>query len=94
MTSKQKELETLIEAVRIYSDDIGKEFGSEKYAILIMKSRKWQVIEGIELSNQGKTRTLGEKETYQYLGILAAEMKEKLERIPQENEKTTENQTT
>ena len=33
-----KELETLILAVRIYSQDIGVEFGIEKYAMLVMKS--------------------------------------------------------
>ena len=48
-----------------------------------------------------KIRTLGEKETYKYLGILEADtikhakMKEKiLKRIPQENEETIRNQTT
>ena len=29
--------------------------------------------EEIELSNRGKIRTLGEKETYKYLGILEAD---------------------
>ena len=36
----EKELETLIHAVRIYSQDIGKEFGIEKCAMLVMKSGK------------------------------------------------------
>ena len=36
----EKELETLIPAVRIYSEDIGMESGIEKYVMLIMKSRK------------------------------------------------------
>ena len=35
----EKELEALIQTVRIYSQDIGIEFGIEKCAILIMKSR-------------------------------------------------------
>ena len=34
----EKELETLIHAVRIYSEDIGVEFGMEKCAMLVMKS--------------------------------------------------------
>ena len=34
---KKKELETLIHAVRIYSQDIGMEFGIEKCAMLVMK---------------------------------------------------------
>ena len=39
-----KKLETLIEAVRIYSHDIGMELGTENYAMLIMKAvnDKWQ----------------------------------------------------
>ena len=48
-----------------------------------------------ELPNQEKSECSGEKETYKYLGILEAEMKVKIKyRIPQENEKTTRNQTT
>ena len=38
-----------------------------------MKSGKWHLTDGIELPNQEKIRTLGEKETYQYLGILEAD---------------------
>ena len=34
----EKELETLIQTVRIYSQDIGMEFGKEKSATLAMKS--------------------------------------------------------
>ena len=37
---KEKELETLIYVVRIYTQDIGMEFGVEKYAMLVMKSGK------------------------------------------------------
>ena len=36
----EKELETLIHAVRIYSQGIGMEFGIEKCAILVMNSGK------------------------------------------------------
>ena len=60
---KKKESETLIRAVRIKSDNIGMEFGIEKCAMLIIKSRKRQMRYGIELPNQEKIRTLGEKET-------------------------------
>ena len=34
------------------------------------ESGKRQMTEGIEQSNHEKIRTLGEKETYKYLGIL------------------------
>ena len=80
----EKELETIIKAVRIYSQDIGMKFGKEKCAMLIMKSEKWHLTEGIELTHQEKIRTFGEKETYKYLGILEpetikqVEMKEKV----------------
>ena len=93
LTRNGKELETLIQAVRIYNEDIGMEFDIEKYAMLIMKIRKRHWVEGIELPNQDKIRTLGEKETYKYLGIVEvdtikhAEMKEKIkEDTPGERE--------
>ena len=35
----EKELETLIQAVRIYSQDIGIEFGIEKYAMLVKSGK-------------------------------------------------------
>ena len=59
----EKELETLIKAVMIYSDNIGMEFGVEKSAMVITKSGKWQMTEEIKLPN-------GEKETYKYFEIL------------------------
>ena len=80
---KEKELETLIYAVRIYNQDIRMELGIEKCAKLVMKSGKRHLTDGTELPNQDKNRTFGEKETYKYLGILEAdttkhvEMKEK-----------------
>ena len=80
------ELETLIEAVRTYIQDIGMEFGIEKWAMLIMRCG--------ETTNDGRNRTtksrknrmLGEKETYKYLEILEAdtikqvEMREKIKK--------------
>ena len=38
-----------------------------------MKSNKRRLTDGMELTNQSKIRTLGEKETYIYLGILVAD---------------------
>ena len=60
------------------------EFSMEKYAMLVIKSGKRHLTDGMELPNQDKIRTLGEKETYKYLGILEVdsikqvEMKEKI----------------
>ena len=39
------------------------EFGLEKCAMLVMKSGKRCITDGMELLNQDKIRTLGEKET-------------------------------
>ena len=58
-----------------------------------------QITHGIELLNQERIRTLGEKKNYKYLGILEAntikqaEMKEKNnKKVSQTNEKTSRNQ--
>ena len=48
----EKELETLIQVVRIYSEDVGMEFVIEKCVMMIMKGRKRQMMEGVELPNQ------------------------------------------
>ena len=73
MQKNKKELETLLHAVRIYSQDIGMEFGIEKYAMLVMKSGKRHMTDGMELQNHDRIRTLEENETYKYLGNLEAD---------------------
>ena len=61
-----------------------------------MKSENWQITEWIKQPNRNKIRTVKGKETYQYLGILKAdiikqvEKKEKFKRIAQENGKLLE----
>ena len=69
----EKELETIINAVGIYSQDIRKEFGIEKCAIPVMESGKRHMTDRMELSNHDKIKTPGENETYKYLGILEAD---------------------
>ena len=62
------------------------EFGIVKCAMLVMKSGKQQLTDGMELLNQDKIKTLAENETYKYLGILKAdtikqvEMKDKIQK--------------
>ena len=58
----EKELKTLIHTVRIYSQDIGMDFGIEKCALLVMKSGKRHRIDGIEIPNQDKIRKLEEND--------------------------------
>ena len=85
-SKNEKELETLIHAVVICSQDIGMEFGIEKCTMPGMKISKRHLADGMELPNQGKIRTLRGNETYKYLGILEADtikqvkMKEKIEK--------------
>ena len=62
-TKNEKELKTLIHAVRIYSQDIRIESGIEKCAMLVMKSGKRYRTDEMELPNQDKIRTLAENET-------------------------------
>ena len=66
----EKELETLIHAVRIYNQDIGMEFGIEKCAMLLMKSGKQHMTDRMELPHHVKIRTLEGNETCKYFGIL------------------------
>ena len=86
LAKNEKELETLVHAVRIYSQDIGMEFGIEKCATLVMKNGKRHRTDGTELLNQDQIRTPAENETYKYLGILEAdtikqvEMKDKIQK--------------
>ena len=88
----EKELETLIHTGRIYSQDIGMEFGIEKCAMLVRKSDKRYLTDRIEQPNQDQIKMLGEKEAYKYLGILEADtikqvqMKEEIKSISGEPE--------
>ena len=67
------------------------EIGIEKCAMLVMKSSKRHMTDGMELPNHDKIRTLGENETYKYLVTLEADtikqvkMKDKILKISQEN---------
>ena len=86
-------MEILKQAMRIYNQHMRMELATEKCVMLIMKSGKRQMTEEIERRNQENIRTLEEKETYKYLGILEvdtikhAEIKEK-----NEKKKTLENE--
>ena len=87
MIINEKELKTLIQAMRIYRKYKGMGFSIEKCAILIMKSGKRQMAEEIERQNQARITTFGEKEIYKHLGVLEvdtikkAEMKEKIFKV-------------
>ena len=86
IVKNEKELETLIHAFRIYSQDKGIKFGIEKCAMLVMENSKRHLTKGMELPNQDKIRILTENETGKYFGILEAdtikqvEMKDKIQK--------------
>ena len=57
----KNELETRIQTMKIYSQDIGMESDREKCAMLIMKSRKWLITEGIEQPDNEKSENSEER---------------------------------
>ena len=65
--NNEKELETLIQAVRIYSQVIGMKFGFEKCAMLRMRSRKRQMTERIKLQIFFKNQITRRKRNLQIL---------------------------
>ena len=95
----EKESEILIQAVRIYSYDIGMKFGIEKMCHANNEKQDMTHDGQNGITNSRKNRTLGEKETYKYSGILEADNHQtrgdvrKKRRVSWENEKATRNQT-
>ena len=53
----EKGLKTLIQTVRIYSQELRMEFRIEKYALLIMISEKRHMTDGAELPYQEKSES-------------------------------------
>ena len=80
----EKGLESLVQTVRIFSDDIGMEFGMDKCAALVLKGGKITKFDGISLRNGKEMRGLIGGAVYKYLDIIQAdqirytEMKEKV----------------
>ena len=66
------ELESLLNTVRIFSDDIAMEFGLDKCATLAITKGKVTQTEGLNLPNNN-IKGLNLDETYKYLGILQAD---------------------
>ena len=78
-----KEIDTLVQTVRIVSGDIRMEFGIEKCALVNIQRGKVTRTEGIQLPNGNNIKDIDETE-YIYLGIIEGEeikhqeMKEKI----------------
>ena len=72
-SQNEKGLDPLVHRVRVFSDDIGMEFGMEKCAMLVMEKGKIVKSVGIELPDGKVIKSLQEGESYKYLGILEAD---------------------
>ena len=83
---RKKELGTLIQTIRIYSQHIRMWFGLGKCAMHITKNWKRLTTKGIELQIEERIKAYGEKENHKNLGILKAdtikqaEMKENIKK--------------
>ena len=69
----EKGLDSLVQAVCVFSEDIGVKFGIEKCAMLVMEKGKIVKSVSIELPNGKVIKSLQEGESYKYLGILEAD---------------------
>ena len=57
-------MDSLLQTVRVFSEDVGMEFGIEKCVMLVMK--KGKIVKSV-------VKSLQEGESYKYLGILEAD---------------------
>ena len=69
----EKGLNSSVQTVRVFTEDLGMKFGIEKCAMLIMEKGKIVKSVGIELPDGKVIKSLQEGESYKYLGILAAD---------------------
>ena len=69
----EEQIDSLVNSVRIFSDDIKMEFGLLKCAVLIMKRGKVVTREGIDLPDGRMMKCIEEGSGYKYLGILEAD---------------------
>ena len=66
-------MDSLVQTVRVFSEDIGMEFDIEKCAMLVMEKGKIVKLLGIELPDGKIIKSLQEGESCKYLGILEAD---------------------
>ena len=69
----EKGLDSLIQTVRIFSEDIGMDFGIEKCAMLVTEKGKILKSVGKELPDGKVIKLLQKGESYKSLGILEAD---------------------
>ena len=69
----EKQVDTRINTVHVFSSDIPMEFGVSKCSVLEMKKRNVSKCEGIRMPDAQVIRGLEERDGYKYLGILEAD---------------------
>ena len=69
----EKGLDSLVQTVRAFSENIGMKFGIEKCAVLVMEKGNIMKSVDIELPDGKVIKSLREGESYKYLGILEAD---------------------
>ena len=73
LSRREKGLDSLVQIVCAFSEDIGMEFGIEKCVMLVMEKEKIVKSVGIELQDGQVIKSLQKGESYKYLGILEAD---------------------
>ena len=66
----ERQVDSLVNTVRVVSQDIHMEFGINKCAVLIMKRGKFHYCEGIKLPDGQSIKGLDEGDGHKYLGML------------------------
>ena len=66
----EKGLDSLVQTVHVFSEDIGMEFGIEKCAMLVMEKGKIVKSIGIELPDGKVIKLLQDSKSWKYLGML------------------------
>ena len=72
-SQSEKGLDSLVQRVRVFSEDIGMQFGIEKCDMLVMEKGKIVKSVGTELPDGKVIKSSLEGESYKYLGILEAD---------------------
>ena len=72
-SQSEKGLDSLVQTVRVFAEDLGLELGIEKNVMLVMEKGNFLKSVGIELPNGKVIKSLPEGERYKYLGVLEAD---------------------
>ena len=69
----RKDLDSIVQTVRVFSENIGMGFCIEQCAMIVMEKGKIVNSVGIEFPDGKVIKLLQESESYKYLGILEAD---------------------